>query len=250
MTTKWVSQLPPSDDRVEEIEEFFKNKQPSTYSYRDQIGSYIVTKEGKTITKRCTHPKCNWSGRSKYCPLAGKDDEHCPNGQAYLCRWCDNPKTDELCDACEKDDIVSKKESAKKCNGRGDCINQDYDGNCRVNPYCPNGCQTVKCPNYILCKVIAPQYYLDSHKGYCVNCAMCSMGTYPSGEQLLRSDDSSLNFTTDNGEIVKRKCYWCGKTLQPVGNSRRNGANHDDWDTRGYHKKCYKEYKKEQDGDY
>lgn len=39
----------------------------------------------------------------------------------------------------------------------------------------------------------------------------------------------------------KNKCLLCGKTIVAVGKSRKNGKNHDDWDTRQYHKKCYQQ---------
>lgn len=41
-------------------------------------------------------------------------------------------------------------------------------------------------------------------------------------------------------ETPKAKCLHCGRTLVPVGKSRVAGANHDDWTTRKYHKKCWK----------
>ena len=37
------------------------------------------------------------------------------------------------------------------------------------------------------------------------------------------------------------KCLSCQKSLVPVGNERANGKRHDDWKTRQYHKKCFKE---------
>ena len=30
----------------------------------------------------------------------------------------------------------------------------------------------------------------------------------------------------------------CGKPLVKIGNTRKNGANHSDWGSRKYHKKC------------
>ena len=30
----------------------------------------------------------------------------------------------------------------------------------------------------------------------------------------------------------------CGKPLVKIGNTRKNGANHIDWNSRKYHKKC------------
>ena len=37
----------------------------------------------------------------------------------------------------------------------------------------------------------------------------------------------------------RRKCKHCNGWLVAVGTARKNGKNHSDWDTRGYHKKCY-----------
>lgn len=33
-------------------------------------------------------------------------------------------------------------------------------------------------------------------------------------------------------------CKLCGKPLVKIGNARKNGANHIDWGSRKYHKKC------------
>jgi ATP-dependent DNA helicase RecQ len=41
----------------------------------------------------------------------------------------------------------------------------------------------------------------------------------------------------------KGKCLSCGRTLVAVGSARSKGAKHDDWGTRKYHKKCWKEIK-------
>ena len=40
---------------------------------------------------------------------------------------------------------------------------------------------------------------------------------------------------------VKRKCKSCGKYLRAIGHARKNGKNHKDWETRDYHKKCWKQ---------
>jgi hypothetical protein len=37
------------------------------------------------------------------------------------------------------------------------------------------------------------------------------------------------------------RCMYCQKPLVKIGNERKNGASIADWDTRIYHKKCYKE---------
>jgi len=37
-------------------------------------------------------------------------------------------------------------------------------------------------------------------------------------------------------------CEYCGKKLVPIANKRSNGTHrHNDWSTRKYHKKCWKE---------
>ena len=35
-------------------------------------------------------------------------------------------------------------------------------------------------------------------------------------------------------------CEICNKTLVAIGNKRKNGKCHNDWDTRKMHKQCYK----------
>lgn len=40
--------------------------------------------------------------------------------------------------------------------------------------------------------------------------------------------------------LQKRKCLDCGKALTKIGNKRKNGKDHDDWNNREYHKQCWK----------
>ena len=53
-----------------------------------------------------------------------------------------------------------------------------------------------------------------------------------------------------------RKCQHCGGTLRAIGRQRKNGrprymgASFDDWSTRKYHKKCYKEVKEQKQYEY
>lgn len=42
-------------------------------------------------------------------------------------------------------------------------------------------------------------------------------------------------------EKENRICKLCKGTLRAVGNGRKNGKNHDDWKSREYHKKCWKD---------
>jgi hypothetical protein len=48
-------------------------------------------------------------------------------------------------------------------------------------------------------------------------------------------------------EYLERKCWHCGKKLVPIGHKRINGASHDDWKTRKFHKECWLELKKEEE---
>ena len=48
--------------------------------------------------------------------------------------------------------------------------------------------------------------------------------------------------------FIPGKCVKCGKPLKAIGTARANGKkNHDDWDARTLHKKCWKEDKKEEE---
>ena len=44
--------------------------------------------------------------------------------------------------------------------------------------------------------------------------------------------------------IPKQKCFHCGKSLVTIGRQRKKGKRtHNDWSSRVYHKKCFKELK-------
>ena len=46
----------------------------------------------------------------------------------------------------------------------------------------------------------------------------------------------------DEQPEIKPKCKECGRSLCAIGNDRKNGKKNSlDWDSRQYHKKCYKE---------
>lgn len=46
---------------------------------------------------------------------------------------------------------------------------------------------------------------------------------------------------------LSNRCWHCGSALVPVGGARANGADHEDWDSRHLHKKCWRELKAEQE---
>ena len=46
---------------------------------------------------------------------------------------------------------------------------------------------------------------------------------------------------SQNSKTPTRRCRRCDKKLVPIGQSRKNRAAHQDWDTRRYHKRCWKQ---------
>mgnify|MGYP001558164159 CR=1 FL=1 len=61
------------------------------------------------------------------------------------------------------------------CPGNGECLIQSgnfYKKNLRY--VCKSNCQPIKCPNYRLCKKVAPRWYYNRHEGLCENCN-CTM---------------------------------------------------------------------------
>ena len=59
-----------------------------------------------------------------------------------------------------------------------------------------------------------------------------------SEEYVLRCQFSTVRAAR---EFVKneRLCFECFRPLVPVGTARANGAWHDDWGTRRFHKRCW-----------
>jgi len=70
-----------------------------------------------------------------------------------------------------------------------------------------------------VCRGTMPQWFLDSHHGVCMGCDMKGWRT-------------RVDYET--------KCHYCGKKLVAIGHGRTNGADHADWASRRYHKKCWR----------
>jgi hypothetical protein len=50
----------------------------------------------------------------------------------------------------------------------------------------------------------------------------------------------NINLFSLSMYIMENKyCTRCNNILQVVGNSRKNGKKHDDWESRSMHKKCW-----------
>ena len=63
------------------------------------------------------------------------------------------------------------------CDGHGDCLCQCDDGNYRADhkhpmDTCTHNCQPKKCPNFLVCGSIVPEWLLLCKRGRCVHCDM------------------------------------------------------------------------------
>lgn len=86
--------------------------------------------------------------------------------------------------------------------------------------------------------------------GYCV-----TTESYSGNLRLLRRERGSKkywpwwhDFFKRHSSFIKslrrylhetRLCFHCGSRMPPIGSARFNGADHDDWETRAFHKKCW-----------
>jgi hypothetical protein len=112
----------------------------------------------------------------------------------------------------------------KKDECRGICLEQTgEDGTEYTESTCKPPCKPVPCPR---CKKPMPQWVLDCNGGKCMNCAMIGKWKGEGYCMYCRSDRKMPN----------------------IGTSRQNGAGHDDWDSRKYHKKCWKAMKENDNG--
>lgn len=82
------------------------------------------------------------------------------------------------------------------------------------------------CP---FCHKGVPEYTLKNGR-----CMLCDI-------EIHRLGQSIIPFIGAEGY-----CQYCYKKLRPIGSARKNGANHDDWEDRKYHKKCNKDIIKNQ----
>jgi hypothetical protein len=65
--------------------------------------------------------------------------------------------------------------SVKMCRGDGSCLEQtDLHNGYKKNEdmSCSHNCQPMKCPNYLICGELMPQWVLCCHKGTSMSCAV------------------------------------------------------------------------------
>lgn len=118
----------------------------------------------------------------------------------------------------------------KEC--RGVCFEQTNTGEYKkrwVMLKCP--CDLHTCP---CCESLYPQRVLDRYEGLCTRCGI-----------HIDSGITDCPIKLEKLRAQEGVCLACGRHLVPVGRSRMNGKDHNDWEGRQYHKKCWKEYQKE-----
>jgi hypothetical protein len=78
------------------------------------------------------------------------------------------------------------------CNGHGECLVQTGDGNEyeKDNIICNYNCLPKKCPNYILCNTMAPEWLFGCHSGMCMNCNI-TFGTWKGGKGIPEIKDNT-----------------------------------------------------------
>ncbi len=122
------------------------------------------------------------------------------------------------------DQFIQKKEKEKmdikkrKCYGQ--CLHQNLNSHNEWytrSKICEENCQLITCPG---CHKKHPEWMGTK----CMNCS------------ILGWDEKSYKLIME-----KKGCQSCGKRLIPIGNNRINGKNHNDWNGRIFHKKCWKE---------
>ena len=61
---------------------------------------------------------------------------------------------------------------------------------------------------------------------------------------IQKKDKSKFKLTNKNELLHQMNCVSCKKKLVVIGTARKNGVqHHGDWESREYHKKCWKDIK-------
>lgn len=121
-------------------------------------------------------------------------------------------------DPAKKIAISKKIEKKKRKNKKCRCCDGEIEGcDSRTRRKCTTP----------YCDIVLPLCIAILHAGKCINCDMI-IGFR--GQDVVEKIGHS-NF-----------CQYCFKSLVPIGDRRKNGAPHKDWDSRQYHKKCWIEH--------
>lgn len=67
---------------------------------------------------------------------------------------------------------VETRQPSKQCGGNGRCLEKQSDQTYKLHSkwICEFSCQVQKCPNFEVCKKIAPKWYFDDRNGLCQVC--------------------------------------------------------------------------------
>jgi hypothetical protein len=72
-----------------------------------------------------------------------------------------------------------------KCTGNGSCLDANT---CERIVKCKFNCKGKKCPNYILCGIVAPQWLFDCCGDLCTNCDIL-FGKWAGGKGILETQE-------------------------------------------------------------
>lgn len=85
----------------------------------------------------------------------------------------------------------------------------------------------------------APIDYVVWLAGFYLNGIECIDTYHNSAYKYVQTKQSQI--VLESKKYLQNRCFHCGGKLVPIGNARENGADHEDWDQRILHKKCFKE---------
>ena len=88
-----------------------------------------------------------------------------------------------------------------------------------------------------------PLHYVIWLAGYSLSFTRKKESTSQSA-MWIKNNKPEARMSAEN--FLRGRCWSCGSNLVSIGSSRFNGAGHDDWQGRIFHKKCWAEIKKEE----
>jgi len=104
------------------------------------------------------------------------------------------------------------------CNGKGECLKQDFNGDFHVNDNCIFNCKPEKCPNYIICNSLKSKIHLEFNDNVCHSCNMF-FGKWRGWNNILKKDLSNCSNCLENNLCILNEknnnflCINCFKNL-------------------------------------
>ena len=83
--------------------------------------------------------------------------------------------------------IETIEEQILECNGKGNCLSKSKGDEWKFHNkvICKHGCQLIKCPNYLICHQVAPEWMLNCNSGRCMDSKICFKRTFTFQENIL-----------------------------------------------------------------